>query len=153
MTKTGLCDKKKRYLAAASGLGIVGTLLLVGLLTDLPKSGKNFETFLSGERNLAAKTETDDAFIGFASKYKKEYKSSSDYNQRKRQFQINFEAIQDSNSKRRQGNGRDDDDDTLVLGVNQFTDMSAEEYAALLTFKAGPDASSTDQSRNLQAVQ
>lgn len=71
--------------------------------------------------------EQDTEFLKFISLHNKEYETTNEFNFRREIFAKNLETINEHNSKKR----------SYTLGVNQFTDMSDEEFNSMNKLKTG----------------
>ena len=67
----------------------------------------------------------EEKYQQYLAEYKKNIRNGEEYEMRLRIFEKNLKFIEDTNS---QGN-------TFTLGVNQFADMTDEEYAKYLGYK------------------
>lgn len=104
---------------------IVGTLAVAGAVATL--AIYNLNALPSHSSFLAEPTsEYEQAFNAFITKYHKSYGTKEEYDYRLGVFSKNFHNIKAHNMM---------NDASFSLGVNQFSDMTSEEFKKMLGFK------------------
>ena len=106
----------KKFIATTLAVvGTVATLALYAIIT------------VPNATQLFLHDANDQAFLDYCAKYGKSYATTEEFEFRKQIFVEKFNLYDEHNQQ--------NDDATFTLGVNQFTDMTQDEYQRVLGFQ------------------